>query len=227
MSVLRFISKVTIGIVIFIGLPLLGWGITDMSGFLSNPARCMYVVFELISAVVITIVLPNAGSNRGAGIESKTVRRQHISLLPLQLVPLAIVILGPWSDQRNIAVIAGSEVVRYTGLVLLVWGFVLMHWAEAALENLFSIEVTIQQSHRLITSGPFRLLRHPRYLGIILLTTGIALIFRSWLAILLVITLLPVLIVRIHDEDALMHAQFGDEWRHWAEHTWRLIPFIY
>lgn len=227
MSVVRFITKLTIGIVIFIGLPLLGWGITDISGFFSNPARCMYVVFELLSAVIITIVLPNAGSNRGAGIESKTVRRQHLSLLPLQLVPLAIVILGPWSDRQSIAVISGSEAVRYIGIVLLASGFVLMHWAEAALENLFSVEVTIQKSHRLITSGPFRLLRHPRYLGIILLITGIALVFRSWLAILLVITLLPVLIVRIHDEDALMHAQFGGEWRHWAEKTWRLIPYIY
>ena len=54
-----------------------------------------------------------------------------------------------------------------------------------------------------------------------------SLIFRSWLALILVAALALVLIWRIQDEEALMHQQFGFEWEAYSQRSWRLIPFVY
>jgi protein-S-isoprenylcysteine O-methyltransferase Ste14 len=148
-------------------------------------------------------------------------------VLLLQVISLALVIAAPYRDRRNIAVIGEAEIIRYVGLVLFVLGFVGMNRAEATRGKQFSIQVTIQDSHQLVTNGPYRYLRHPRYLGIIIFNIGISLVFRSWLALILVVALLLVLIWRIHDEEALMHQEFGANWEAYCQRSWCFIPYLY
>jgi protein-S-isoprenylcysteine O-methyltransferase Ste14 len=102
-----------------------------------------------------------------------------------------------------------------------------MHWSEAHLGRLFSVQAEIQQGHRLVTDGPFRHLRHPRYAGVLLFLSGIALVFRSWLALALVVPVLAVLLWRIADEEALLRETFGPEWDAYAGRTRRLLPFAW
>jgi protein-S-isoprenylcysteine O-methyltransferase Ste14 len=64
-------------------------------------------------------------------------------------------------------------------------------------------------------------------LGIILFTMGISLVYRSWLALILVAALTLVLIWRIYDEEALLHQEFGTDWEAYSQRSWRLIPFVY
>jgi protein-S-isoprenylcysteine O-methyltransferase Ste14 len=222
---IRAIMKLIIGLVIFIGLPILGWGITDISGFFSNPARLGYAILIVLLQIIIVIKLPEAGRNRGRG--KQTVARQRIALLLLQLIPLAIVVIAPYCDHRAIFTINASEFIRYLGLGLFVLGMIGMHWAEARLDKQFSVQVTIQENHQLITDGPYRYIRHPRYMGIIIFISGIALIFRSWLALILVAALTIVLFWRIYDEEMLMRNQFGAAWDTYCRKSWRLIPFVY
>jgi protein-S-isoprenylcysteine O-methyltransferase Ste14 len=102
-----------------------------------------------------------------------------------------------------------------------------MHIAEASLGKQFSVEVAIQTGHSLVTDGLYRYLRHPRYLGIIVFMAGIALAFRSWLALALDGAIVLVLIWRIRDEEALMSREFGSVWEAYVERTWRLLPFLF
>jgi protein-S-isoprenylcysteine O-methyltransferase Ste14 len=102
-----------------------------------------------------------------------------------------------------------------------------MHWAVACLDKQFSVQVTIQEDHRLVTDGPYRYLRHPRYAGVIMVFLGISLVFRSWLALPLVGTLALVLIWRIQDEEALLRREIGSDWEAYSKTTWRLIPFVF
>lgn len=103
----------------------------------------------------------------------------------------------------------------------------MMNWSEASLGKQFSIQVTVQENHQLVTDGPYRFLRHPRYLGIIMFNLGIALVYRSWMAMILVAALTLVLLWRIHDEESLMHQEFGADWDVYARKSWHLIPFVY
>ena len=225
MIYLRAITKLLIGIMIFVGLPILGWGFKDIPGFLNHPARLGYAILAVLLQVFIVIRLPDVGSRRGKGRD--TVFRQRLTILFLQIIPLALVIGAPYCDRRNIVVLADMSLIRHFGLGLFISGFLFMHWAEAVLDKQFSVEVTIQKDHKLITSGPYRYLRHPRYLGIIVFTTGISLTFRSWIGLILVGVLCLVLIWRIHDEEALLKKQFGPDWAAYCRKSWRLIPLIY
>jgi protein-S-isoprenylcysteine O-methyltransferase Ste14 len=224
-AIVRAAIKLSIGIVIYFGLPLTGWGLHDLQGFFAHPARLGYTILTVLMLTVIVIVLPDAGSNRGKGI--KTVNCHRISLILIQLISLGLLFAAPFLDRRNVALFGDIEAVRYLGLALYVLGVILMHWAEVALGEQFSVEVTIREGHKLVTSGPFRYLRHPRYLGVILMTAGISLVFNSWLALFPVAALALLLIWRIRDEDALLRGEFGAEWEAYAKRSWRLVPFVY
>ncbi len=223
-TAIRSAIMLLIGIVMFAGLPLLGWGLTDAQGFISNPARLGYTVLVVLLQLFTVIKFPEVGKSRAG---EKTVRRQRFAVLLMQVISLSIVIAAPYCDRRNIAVITEGDSLRYFGLVLFSVGMVLTTWAEAKLGKLFSTEVTIQKGHKLVTEGLYRYLRHPRYLGIILFSIGISLVFRSWLALILVAATALVLLWRIHDEEALMHQEFGADWETYSQKTWRLIPFVY
>jgi protein-S-isoprenylcysteine O-methyltransferase Ste14 len=92
---------------------------------------------------------------------------------------------------------------------------------------MYSADVTIQDQHRLVTDGPYRYIRHPRYVGAILLGFGAALVFRSWIGVALSLIFIGVILFRIRDEEALMHKEFAKAWEHYCERSWRLVPFVY
>ncbi|HYG35893.1 MAG TPA: isoprenylcysteine carboxylmethyltransferase family protein [Clostridia bacterium] len=225
MSASRVIVKLLVGIAIFVGLPLAAWGIKDLHGFWSHPARVAYAAVVVLLQVVILIKVPEAGQNRGQGRETKT--GQRLVLLLLQVIPLAIVIAAPYGDRRDLGVFTELPMVRYLGLTLFALELTGMHWAEAILDKQFSVVVTIQPDHELVTHGPYRYLRHPRYLGIILFTAGFALVYRSWLGLVLVAALACVLMKRIRDEEGVMRKEFGTTWDAYVQRTWRLVPFLY
>jgi len=211
--------------VIFVGLPLVGWGVKDVQGFIGHPVRLGYAVIVVLLQAFVAVRLPEVGGGRRKG--KKVSRRERLTLMPLQVIPLALVIAAPYSDRNAIAVLGEFEVIRYLGLALFSLGFVGTHWAEASLDKQFSVYVTIQDDHKLVTDGPYRYIRHPRYLGIIAFTMGISLVFRSWLALIIVAALTLVLVWRIHGEEALMHQKFGKDWEAYCQKSWRLIPFVY
>lgn len=223
-KITRFVSKLLVGILIFIGLPLLGWGLSDVRGFLGNPARLAYVILTFLLQIQVLIFDPGAGRDSGAG--KQIVGRQRIAVVLLQVLSLATLLVAPYCDRRGLVTIGESDVIRYLGIVLFAGGFVLVSWAEASLGRQFSTQVTIQEEHRLVTEGLYRYLRHPRYLGIILTNLGIALVFRSGLALIFVAVLVALLLWRINDEENLMRQTFGEEWEAYARRSWRLIPFV-
>ena len=60
----RMIMTLLIGFVIFIGLPVLAWGIGDRSEFCDHPARMAYIVLTVVMQSVVVTVMPNAGRDR-------------------------------------------------------------------------------------------------------------------------------------------------------------------
>jgi protein-S-isoprenylcysteine O-methyltransferase Ste14 len=222
---LRVALTFLVGAVIFVLVPLLAWGIGDARGFVANPGRLAYCAAATVLGALASARIPEVGRRREAA--HQTVGRQRIALLLLQFVPLALVALAPWSDRRGVAVFPDTLGVRLGGLVLYVCGFLLMHWSEAHLGRLFSVQVELQTSHRLVKDGPFRHVRHPRYLGILLFLPGVALVFRSGLALALVAPILAVLVWRIADEEALLREAFGAEWDAYAGRTARLLPRLW
>jgi protein-S-isoprenylcysteine O-methyltransferase Ste14 len=81
--------------------------------------------------------------------------------------------------------------------------------------------------HELVTDGLYRFIRHPSYLGMIILMVGWALAFRSAASLLLVALVIPPLLARPRSEEVLLRTRFGERYDAYCRRTWRLIPGLY
>lgn len=224
-SLPRYFLALLAGSVIFIGLPLLGWGLGVIPAFFENPARIAFV-FVLFGLQVFSLVYnPQVGRNQEN--RKSDAPNSKLDLILIQIFSLTVVILAPFSDGRSIGILHVENTIRYIGLFIAIPGFVLMQAGEKYLAKQFSIEVTLQKDHKLIQSGPYKVIRHPRYLGILIFFTGISLTFRSLLGIFIVLALAGVLIWRVFAEEKMMREEFGKEWKEYQSKTWRLIPYIF
>ncbi len=224
-SLPRYFLALLAGSIIFIGLPLLGWGLGNLPAFFEDPARIAFVLVLFALQVFSLIYNPQVGQTQEN--RKSDAPRSKLDLILIQIFSLAIVILAPFSDGRSIGVLNIEDTIRYVGLLITIPGFVLMQAGEKYLAKQFSIEVTLQKGHKLIQNGPYQYIRHPRYLGILVFFTGISLTFRSLLGIMLVIVLAAVLVWRVFAEEKMMHQEFGKEWEAYRAKTWRLIPYLF
>jgi protein-S-isoprenylcysteine O-methyltransferase len=114
------------------------------------------------------------------------------------------------------------------GVVLFAAGLIFRWWAIVTLGRFFTVDVTIEKDHELVERGPFRLVRHPSYTGVLLAFVGFALTLRNWGAILVVLVPIFVAFVRRMnvEEEALARA-LGERYEQYMKRTRRLVPFIY
>ena len=115
----------------------------------------------------------------------------------------------------------------WVGVVLMAIGGALRLAPVFVLGNRFSGLVAIQPGHTLVTTGLYRHIRHPSYLGLLLTQLGWALGFRSGVGVLLDAVLFVLLLARIHSEERLLLEQFGDEYAAYRARTHRLIPGLF
>jgi protein-S-isoprenylcysteine O-methyltransferase Ste14 len=134
--------------------------------------------------------------------------------------------LPAWSDHNDFWVVE-SDTVRWAGVVLFAVGAVLRLWPIHVLGDRFSGLVAIQPEHTLETGGIYRTIRNPSYLGMLTITLGWALSFRSVVGVMLATLLIPPLMARMDAEETLLLARFGAEYEAYRARTWRLIPGIW
>jgi protein-S-isoprenylcysteine O-methyltransferase Ste14 len=114
-----------------------------------------------------------------------------------------------------------------SGCLLAVAGAALVLRSRAALGLAWSFVPRADRSTGLVTSGPYRLVRHPIYLGLVLLTLGQALAFRSWLACLIVLVgIIPTFAWRGRAEETLLSRAFGERYALYRRQTKMIIPHL-
>ena len=115
--------------------------------------------------------------------------------------------------------------MRWTGVGLAVASTGLAAWVHRELGLNFSPQLRIRDHHQLVTSGPYRYVRHPMYTAFILLFVGYLLLtgnlFISGMGL---VTLVLVMIFRTHKEERMMLERFGEEYRAYMDRTGRYVP---
>jgi protein-S-isoprenylcysteine O-methyltransferase Ste14 len=81
----------------------------------------------------------------------------------------------------------------------------------------------LYSDHRFIRNGPYRLLRHPMYLAVMLAAVGALLFFLTW-AMVIFLPMSVVVIARAHQEESLMEAEYEDDWREYKKQVPMWIP---
>jgi protein-S-isoprenylcysteine O-methyltransferase Ste14 len=123
---------------------------------------------------------------------------------------------------------AHSPGIICVAVLFLVGGVALRIWAIRHLGRFFTVNVGIQQGHKVIQDGPYRFVRHPSYTGSVLALTGLGFLTFNWLGLVLIVTCTWLAYaLRIPVEEKVLMAQFGREYVEYAAHTKKLIPGIY
>jgi protein-S-isoprenylcysteine O-methyltransferase Ste14 len=124
--------------------------------------------------------------------------------------------------------ISGSMWVTYAGLFLIVLGMTFRFVAVLTLGKLFTVDVAIQENHKIKKDGIYRLIRHPSYAGSILSFIGFGLSLNNWISLaIIVVPVFCAFIYRIKIEEKMLTCRFGAEYVTYMGKTYRLIPWLY
>ena len=114
------------------------------------------------------------------------------------------------------------------GLALFAAGLALRWYSMRYLGRLFTFDVAVAADHRVIDTGPYRLVRHPAYTGSLLSFVGLGLCGGNALS--LAVLLVPIALAfrrRIAVEEAALTAGLGNAYADYVARTRRLVPFVY
>jgi protein-S-isoprenylcysteine O-methyltransferase Ste14 len=114
------------------------------------------------------------------------------------------------------------------GMVLVVIGFIIRIYSILTLNQYFTYSVAKVENHKIISTGLYKFIRHPGYLGQFIIFMGISISISNWLSILLM--MIPVTLgylYRIKVEEKFMTDQFGEDYKHYQDRTKRIIPLLY
>jgi protein-S-isoprenylcysteine O-methyltransferase len=161
---------------------------------------------------------------------SKTGTKQDRSTLGIIWLVIAVSVTAGVLVAQNFpaAALPHARMFASVGVVLFVAGLTVRWWAIIVLGRFFTVDVTIEKDHELVERGPFRIVRHPSYTGVLLAFVGLALSLGNWAALLVI--LIPIGAAFVHrmnvEEDALSRA-LGARYAEYMKRTKRLLPFIY
>jgi protein-S-isoprenylcysteine O-methyltransferase Ste14 len=214
----RMAAATTLSLVVYLGLTIAGAG--GAPRFLSYP--------PLIAVSLVTIALGFAAlfseGHIGSGVKEDRSNRWVIAALGV--LGFIDAYFPAYTDRIDFLTF-GGDAVRWLGVFLYTSGGVLRLAPVFVLGRRFSGLVAIQPEHRLVTTGLYGMVRHPSYLGLIVLMLGWGLAFRSGVGVAIAVLSLVVLLARIGSEERLLSETFGAEYDAYRSRTWRLLPYVY
>jgi protein-S-isoprenylcysteine O-methyltransferase Ste14 len=119
-----------------------------------------------------------------------------------------------WLRPASVTVLAAGLAIRWTAII--------------TLGKSFSANVAVHESQKVHRTGLYRVVRHPSYLGLLLILVAIGLHSRNWMSF--AVVLLPTtaaLLYRIHVEEAALNQALGDEYAAYSRVTKRLVPGVF
>jgi len=129
--------------------------------------------------------------------------------LPLALLP-----------RVHLALLVAGSVIYFSGMAFLLW-------ARLVLGKMYFVSTSfgaqLYADHKLVTNGPFAIVRHPMYLGLIAAALGSLLLYRTWTALAYAL-FAPFVLMRARREELALSAEFGEEWRVYCRRVPAFLP---
>jgi protein-S-isoprenylcysteine O-methyltransferase len=120
------------------------------------------------------------------------------------------------------------EIIDVFAVTAMISGFALRTWAVHTLGQFFTMHITVQDQQKIIQTGPYKIFRHPSYVGAFLLYLGTITFLHSWNSLIAASFLLPIVwIRRIYFEEKMLLESFGDEYKTYCKKAKRLIPWVW
>jgi protein-S-isoprenylcysteine O-methyltransferase Ste14 len=147
-----------------------------------------------------------------------------ISFTGLFILPVIYVTTG----EPRLADYAFRPLVAWFGTAVVVAALIGFYLTHHALGRFWSVTLEIRQTHRLVTTGVYRHVRHPMYAAFFLWAVAQALLLPNWIAGPAGLVGFGLLFgLRVGREELMMEATFGDAYRAYAARTWRVVPGVF
>ncbi|HEY1955139.1 MAG TPA: isoprenylcysteine carboxylmethyltransferase family protein [Polyangiaceae bacterium] len=189
----------------------------------------MYQRYVIIAPwIVLGLVWLVAAPFSRKTIQSEGMRSRLSYVLPIVIAGAlvfsrAAAAMFPWLQSR----LWSGPAPYWIGVGIEYAGIAFALWARAHLGRLWSGTITVKEGHRLVTSGPFALARHPIYTGALVGALGVA-IATGYVKALVAFALIAVgFSLKLTKEDELLSTRFGEEHRAYRKRVARLIPFVW
>lgn len=150
------------------------------------------------------------------------------SLNFLRVCVLAGALVAASTSRVTATAFAYDPLIFGAGFAVILAGIGLRWWSFRTLGRYFTFTVMTSANQPVITTGPYRFLRHPSYTGLLLIIAGIGFSYGNWLSLAAVI-FFPLIgfVYRIRVEEAALSAALGDAYTTYASGRKRLIPFVW
>jgi len=166
------------------------------------------------------------GSNQSGDILQE--ERGDLSFWPIALGIMVVFFLSPLEFLYFATFKPRTAWMESIGVGLVLLGSALFVWARRTLGRHYSGHVSVQKEQELVQNGPYRIIRHPAYMGYLLMALGLSLGYASLAGCASILfILLPAVIYRIRLEDRFLAAQFGAQFEQYTWRTKRLLPGIW
>jgi protein-S-isoprenylcysteine O-methyltransferase len=137
-------------------------------------------------------------------------------------------ILAPLLNRFEVARLGLGFPVGWVGVTLMLGGLALRWWANAVLGRFYTSTLRLAEGQQVVRAGPYRLVRHPGYGGVLLLWAGAGLASQNWAVAAIILSLMSVAYAyRIKSEESMLRTAFGDQYRSYMQSTWRVVPWVF
>ena len=182
------------------------------------------ILLVVTAAVWLALELRQSTNTRSEAV--RTDRGSRMVIRVAGLVGIVGAVVARRADPG--AVIGNGPVVAWVGLVVLWCGISLRFWSFRTLGRYFTFTVQTSADQPVITDGPYRVIRHPSYAGILLAVVGVGLMSQNWWSLVALLAAVTAGVVyRITVEERALNQELGDRYRRYAATRKRLLPYVW
>ena len=176
----------------------------------------LFFVAEQIGGIIIPAI-----RRGGAKVQRRNVGSNALVLVswivvfsvPIVLSKMGTALLPDW--------------MYYIGIAVMLAGIAFRQYAIAVLGRYFSGVLGVQKEQKVVESGPYRLIRHPSYTGVLIFLAGMGLALQSWAAVLVNIAIFAVAYgYRMFVEEKVLISELGNNYVEYMKRTKRVIPYL-
>jgi protein-S-isoprenylcysteine O-methyltransferase Ste14 len=206
---------------VLLGLAFLAWGLDALPAFFSNPVRATFSLVVLLQALI------TAGMAYVSPPEPKYEHRFYLASWHSFMFQ-AILVLAAFGDRRNVLAWQENLSLRWVGLGIYLIGYAFSIWTNLTWIKHLQREGPRAMEHPvLLFEGPYKRIRHPSMVYLVLYCLGFAILFRSWVGLVLIIPLIGGIINRINNLEKIFEVRYKNIWPLRRHTSKRLIPYVY
>jgi len=189
--------------------------------------------FRILLFALLALFIAHRGyySHKYSPTENSTLKKREAQLtaklanllsLPALLATLLYIVIPGWMEWASLAL---PVWLRWSGVGMALLGFALLQWSHRALDKNWSDQPRLIREQNLITTGPYRWIRHPIYTAFLLILGSTLFLTANWFVGLFWLGSAGLdILSRIQFEEAVLIEHFGEPYRAYMKRTGRLWP---